>query len=145
VTAETTCGHCWAKFADHVYDEPGKAYKCPTPRVEHGYGFYAGGDPRDFSPDWESCSPEEIANHKAACASWDQAAARGETPEPEKCPSGWVYDEAGKPIMHVLRAPYGIGCYSHEFDQFFEMPTDAAMAGENALFFQIVKIAGELC
>lgn len=124
VTAETRCGCCGAEFADHTYDEPEKAYKCPTPHVESGYGFFAGGDPRDFSPDGESCTPKEIANHKAACALWNEAAGRGETPEPEKCPSGWLYDEAGKPIMHVLRAPYGIGVYSYEFDRYFEMPDD---------------------
>lgn len=42
----------------------------PT-RTEHGYGFFPGGDPRSFSPDEESCTPEEIAAHKAACEAWD--------------------------------------------------------------------------
>jgi hypothetical protein len=34
--------------------------------VESIYGFYHGQDPRTFTPDSESCTEEEIANHKAA-------------------------------------------------------------------------------
>ena len=79
-----------------------------------GYGFFCGGDPRQFWPDGESCSETEIANHKAACALWNEAEARGETPEPEACPSGYLYDADGKCIGHVLRAPYGIGTYSYD-------------------------------
>jgi hypothetical protein len=30
------------------------------------YGFFYGGDPRSFSPDHESCTEQEIANHKKA-------------------------------------------------------------------------------
>lgn len=32
------------------------------------YGFFHLDDPRDFFPDEESCTPEEIAAHKTACA-----------------------------------------------------------------------------
>lgn len=85
-------------------------------RTEYGYGFFHGGDPRKFHPDHESCSEKEIANHKAACGLWDESEAKGETPTPEACPSGWVYDDAGKPVMHILRAPYGIGTYEYEVD-----------------------------
>ncbi len=85
-------------------------------REETGYGFFCGGDPRKFHPDSEGCSEEEIAHHKAACALWDEAEARGETPEPEACPSGFLYDEDGKCVGHVLRAPYGIGIYTYEVD-----------------------------
>ena len=85
-------------------------------RTEYGYGFFCGGDPRKFFPDGESCTEKEMANHAAACKLWDEAEARGETPTPEACPSGWVYDEAGKPVMHILRAPYGIGTYEYEVE-----------------------------
>lgn len=34
----------------------------------HHYGSFMGGDPRDFSPDREACTPEEIAAWEAACA-----------------------------------------------------------------------------
>ena len=82
-----------------------------------GYGFFCGGDPRKFWPDGESCSETEMANHKAACKLWDEAEARGETPEPEACPSDFLYDADGKCVGHVLRAPYGIGTYSYDDDE----------------------------
>lgn len=47
-------------------------------RDDATYGYYHGGDPRDFTPDEEVCTPEEIASHRAACEAWD----RGETPDP---------------------------------------------------------------
>ena len=85
-------------------------------RTESGYGFFCGGDPRRFYPDAESCSEKELANHAAACKLWTEAEARGEKPTPEACPSGWVYDAEGKPFMHVLRAPYGIGGYDYDVE-----------------------------
>lgn len=67
------------------------------------YGFFSGGDPRDFTPDHDSCSPEEIANHKAAV----------EAVERNKVPLGnlseWLESDDGKNVMHLLRAPFGIG------------------------------------
>lgn len=86
-------------------------------RTEYIYGFFSGGDPRKFCPDGESCSEKEIANHSAACKLWDEAEARGETPTPEACPSGWVYNAEGKPLFHILRAPYGIGTYEYEVEE----------------------------
>jgi len=80
---------------------------------QYGYGFFCGGDPRDFYPDTESCSDNELLNHNRACALWNEAEARGETPTPEKCPSGFIFGEDGKCLGHVLRAPYGIGGYSY--------------------------------
>jgi len=81
-----------------------------------GYGFFVGGDPRKFYPDRESCTDEEIENHKKACEVWNDAVERGETPTPESCPSGWIHDEKGNRIAHVLRAPYGIGSYEIEYN-----------------------------
>jgi hypothetical protein len=89
--------------------------------TELGYGFFCGGDPRKFWPD-ESSTEKEIENHKAACKLWNEAEARGETPTPEACPSGWVYDNEGKPVMHVLRAPYGIGTYEYEVEDDADQP-----------------------
>lgn len=85
-------------------------------KVEYGYGYFTGGDPRKFYPDLDACSIEEINNHKAACQLWDEAESRGETPTPEDCPSGWLVDNNGKKIMHVLCAPYGIGGYEIEIE-----------------------------
>ena len=81
------------------------------------YGFFTGGDPRKFSPDSESCSEEELAAHKAACALWNEAEKRGETPTPEMCPSGWL--PGG---IHVLRAPYGVGVQEYDDDDEKEQP-----------------------
>lgn len=86
-------------------------------KTEMGYGFFCGGDPRKFWPDQECCSEKELENHAAVCKLWIEAEARGETPTPEACPSGWVYDESGNPLMHVLHAPYGIGTYKYEIEE----------------------------
>lgn len=94
-------------------------------RTETGYGFFCGGDPRKFWPDGESCSAKELENHAAACKLWNEAEARGETPTPEACPSGWVYDGAGKPLFHILRAPYGIGTYEFEVEDYDPEPSNA--------------------
>jgi hypothetical protein len=121
VQATDTCANCGDEFANHNYvPDSIDQYKCPHPHVESGYGAFCGGDPRTFHPDGEMCSPDEIENHRKACELWDEAEACGETPEPEKCPSGWIYDENGKAVCHVLRTPYGIGGYTIEMEQFWE-------------------------
>lgn len=43
------------------------------------YGFFHGGDPRNFSPDPEASDDEEQARHAAACAEWE---ATGNNPNP---------------------------------------------------------------
>jgi hypothetical protein len=86
-------------------------------RIEYGYGFFTGGDPRKFYPDGESCSEEELLNHKRACKLWNDLEAEGKIPTPEECPSGWICDENGKKLSHVLRAPYGIGGYEYEVEE----------------------------
>ena len=53
-----------------------------------------------------------MENHKKACALWDEMEAKGETPTPEACPSGWNEDHT----IHILRAPYGIGTYEFEVE-----------------------------
>jgi hypothetical protein len=121
VKATDKCRNCGDEFANHNYvPESLTVYKCRWPHVEHGYGFFCGGDPRKFYPDGEDCTAEELSNHRKARLLWDEAEARGEIPTPEACPSGWVYDESGKPIAHVLRTPYGIGGYSFEYEQYWE-------------------------
>lgn len=35
------------------------------------YGFFTGGDPRNFFPDAESCLEDELENHRKACELWD--------------------------------------------------------------------------
>lgn len=41
-------------------------------QYEHGYGHFPGGDPRLFSPDEESCLPDELEAHRLACEAWDR-------------------------------------------------------------------------
>lgn len=98
------CIYCGETEATHLHGG-----LCHEP--ENVYGFFHGGDPRDFWPDAECCSKDELENHRRACELWDIANADGYDPNPEACPSGWVYDEFGNRICHVLRAPYGIGSY----------------------------------
>jgi len=121
VSADTPCVNCGRDFADHTYVKDSlSTYVCPVKQSESCYGFYTGGDPRKFFPDQEDCTPTEIENHRTACRLWDEAEARGETPEPDKCPSGFVFDDDGKCVGHVLRAPYGIGMQLYEFETEFE-------------------------
>ena len=60
------------------------------------YGYFHGGDPRNFTPDGDS-SPEERASHKAACAAYE---ATGEG-SPSCC------EHVGN--MFITRAPFGLG------------------------------------
>lgn len=76
------------------------------------YGFFHGGDPRDFRPDAECCSARELEAHAAACKLWNESMARGIKPTPEACQSGWRTLEDGT-LIHVLASPYGIGTYSY--------------------------------
>ena len=123
--ADTKCINCYCDFADHTYVKDSIIdYKCPHPRQESVYGGFHGGDPRDFHPDSECCSQTELSAHKLACELWYEAEAQGKTPEPEDCPSGWLYDDDGKAIAHVLRCPYGIGISTWQEETFFEPSED---------------------
>lgn len=89
------------------------------------YGFYPGGDPRDFSPDEESCTAEELAAHKAACESWE----RGNRPE---YPAHYHSAEnvGGKVVMTSHAGSFGIGVYTmrdEDADDVLEQ-IDAALA-----------------
>jgi hypothetical protein len=68
------------------------------------YGFFPGGDPRDFSPDPECSTDAERALHAEHCAAWD----RGERPDVKV--SGWEGN------IHVCRSAYGLGTYEVNFD-----------------------------
>lgn len=81
--------------------------RCASP--EPTYGYFPGGDPRDFSPDEESCTEAEIAAWKDACAAWE----RGERPVCEAHRHEIVGDEAGKIIASISFAgAFGLGVYS---------------------------------
>lgn len=80
--------------------------------IEHGYGYYLGGDPRKFHPDFECCSVLEIAAHESACKAWNEADAEGKKLEPEKCESGWVHHNDS--LIHIAKSNYGIGGYEYK-------------------------------
>ena len=83
------------------------------------YGYApAGADPRDFSPDLECCSDDEVAAHKSACEAWE----RGERPQTPSSHEPLI-DDDGKPIGHVTRAFFGIGTYTY-IDELFSNLSD---------------------
>lgn len=109
------CINCYREFADHNYVPNSiDQYKCPEPVRESYYGYFNGGDPRDFHPDAEDCTPEELANHKKACEEAEATEAGRNIPNP----SGWIKYEGG--MIHVLNAPFGIGVQTVEYESFFE-------------------------
>lgn len=75
------------------------------PRTEWGYGFFIGGDPRKFHPDEDSCTPEEIASHKAACEKWEA----GET---TALPGSCVHFPGGV----ITLSDFGLGSYEYEVE-----------------------------
>jgi hypothetical protein len=114
----TRCTNCGREFSDHDYVKDSiDKYKCPAPmQSEPYYGYFVGGDPRTFHPDGEMCSEEEFANWKKACDEANRIEASRDLP----CPSGWVTDDSGRAVAHILRAPFGIGSGWYEFETFFE-------------------------
>ena len=77
--------------------------------TEYCYGFFPGGDPRLFSPDSDSM-PEELENHRQACAAWDRGECRSESD------GQWVSENEapeGVPtrIIHLQRCQFGLGSY----------------------------------
>lgn len=120
VKATDRCGNCGQEFAEHNYVKDSiTEYECPIPHVESGYGFFCGGDPRNFHPDHESCTPEEIERHRLACSEAERLDSARDLP----CPSGWIRTKSG--MAHVVNAPFGIGIYTIEMPQFFEAADDA--------------------
>jgi len=115
IKADCKCRWCYRDFADHNYVKDSiDKYECPFPQQESTYGYFCGGDPRDFHPDHECCTPEEIQRHKEAC----EDAERLESSRDLPCPSGWIRTPDG--CAHILRAPFGIGVSTIETLNYFE-------------------------
>lgn len=96
------CKNCGEALDEHI-EEADQPWMCKPTGYETHYGYFCGGDPRTFHPDYESCTPTEIANHKAAC----ELAEKLESERSLPCPSGW--EQWGDAVVHILRAPFGIG------------------------------------
>ena len=80
------------------------------------YGFFTGGDPRDFTPDPECSTEEERATHKAACEARNADEAVPFLPGTESTTvSRDVY-------THSARAGFGLGT------QIYRDPLMAALA-----------------
>ena len=112
-TVGLTCYHCGCVLSGGLdtfgsIDEP----MCWTCWSEHGcdggsavYGFFPGDDPRNFTPDAEVCTPEEITAWKDDCEAWD----RGERiPVPPACQERKLSDGT---TIHVIVCRYGLGVY----------------------------------
>jgi hypothetical protein len=71
------------------------------------YGFFPGGDPREFHPDPESSTEEEREAHRLAC----EAAESGEkTNESPACQ--WLVSEDGQSAAVVTHGKFGLGTYT---------------------------------
>lgn len=70
------------------------------------YGFFPGGDPRNYKPDEESCRPEEIEAWEAACARWDAG------DETDEGASGKAIDLPGGGVALACGHRFGIGVYT---------------------------------
>lgn len=68
----------------------------------NGYGYFPGGDPRNFFPDPECSTDKEREDHKAACDAWDAQ----QKSEPESPAGEWTGN------IHLLHGKYGLGSYS---------------------------------
>ena len=77
------------------------------------YGFPCVENPNDFSPDEESCTPEEIAFWEDAKKRWDA----GERDVRGKRCSFVEGDEAGRRAMHITATSWGIGVNMVEMDE----------------------------
>lgn len=72
-----------------------------------GYGCFPGGDPREFFPDHESCTPEELESHQEACRRLDA----GESVEVGSNHTD-IIGADGKPRGHLTHPVFGVGSYS---------------------------------
>jgi hypothetical protein len=96
-------------------ERPGAKFTCPECGAEYEYisdcvyGFPCVENPHDFSPDGESCTPEEIAFWEDAKKRWDagERDVRG-----ARCET--LTNEQGEYRGHITRTTWGIGVNSIE-------------------------------
>jgi hypothetical protein len=81
--------------------------------IETIYGFFPGGDPRDFTPDEESCTEAELTAHREACRLADEAEKVGQ--EHSESPACYWTQMAGG-AAHVNTGKFGIGTYEIEVE-----------------------------
>lgn len=78
---------------------------------EMGYGFFPGGDPRDFTPDFGDCSEKEITAWKEACQQWNEG-------KRVVCEGShrWLVDSKGNVIGTATVSSFGIGTYVYDME-----------------------------
>ncbi len=74
---------------------------------ETTYGYFPGGDPRNFHPDPECCTPVEMAAHKAACEAWDG----GDRTEHERHHHKLIENTGGRTVIASMAGAFGLGTY----------------------------------
>lgn len=76
------------------------------------YGFPCVEDPHDFTPDEESCTPEEIAFWEDAKKRWDagERDVRG-----NRCAT--MRNDSHEVVMHMTRTSWGIGVNMVDFEE----------------------------
>lgn len=73
-----------------------------------GYGYFPGGDPREFCPDPECSTEEERANHKRACELFEN----GKVDTVDGNHHWPIMNKEGEPIGWTTQSPFGLGTYS---------------------------------
>lgn len=76
--------------------------------VTIGYGYFPGGDPRNFTPDAECCTETELKNYERAVellenGKIDEASGQHHWP---------IFNDKGERIGHTTAAPFGMGTYN---------------------------------
>lgn len=86
------------------------------------HGPFPGGDPRNFEPDREMNTAEEIEAWEAACELWDANERDGEPSEPIPRPSHYGIDADRGFVYHALSTGgFGYGTYQAEVpDDFYD-------------------------
>ena len=87
------CWYCWTENED-------------PESAQTVYGYFPGGDPHDFTPDFELCTPTEIAAWEADCKAWENGEGQ---PCPPSCRS--VVSIDGETTVYFLAPRYGVGVY----------------------------------
>ena len=70
------------------------------------YGPFHGGDPRDFFPDEECCTAEEIERHRLACEAWEKGEQVDRGPSCATQGDGSIWDGTG----------FGIGTHRYRLE-----------------------------
>jgi hypothetical protein len=93
------------------------------------YGYFEGGDPRNFTPDLECCSVDELERHKADCAQWDAGHQVDRGPNhipldatPPSEPVAMCKTSDGKGWITV--AHYGMGVNVHQDPELLKLAQD---------------------